>query len=54
MQSCPKDLKHPDSSLERFNPSFLRRFSKIVPYMSLDEKTRKKLGEARVRYERKT
>ena len=33
---------------------FLRRFSKIVPYMSLDEKTREKVEKARLRYGQKT
>lgn len=54
MQSCLKDLKYPDSFLVQLNPSFLRRFSKIVPYMSLDEKTREKVEKARLRYGQKT
>lgn len=53
MKHILKNLKYPngflDSLLAQFEPnsSFLERCSKIVPFMPLDEKSRKKLEEIR-------
>lgn len=47
MKHVLKNLKYPDSFSVQFDPSFLKRCSKIVPFMPLNEKSRKKLEEIR-------